>query len=262
MVSSKPRPSEEDERVSKATGTFRWAVDWLGEHLVLPGSKAKLRRHLSWAGRASARDVSSTLDAKIGYGLAGVGLGLVLMIPYGLWGLIAVVVLGACGYFLPDVLVYNAGLRRSEEIMRALPDALDLLDLCVESGLSLQAALARVAQTQPGPVAAEFARVLREMKLGRSRSEAFEALGQRTTQPDLGRFVTSIQQAEKLGIPVGAVLKEQAVAMRARRQEKAREAAQKVPVKILAPLMLCFLPGLFIIILGPAAVNAVNFFTQ
>ena len=146
--------------------------------------------------------------------------------------------------------------------MRALPDALDLLDLCVESGLSLQASLARVASTQQGPVAAEFARVLREMKLGLGRSEAFASLGERTTQPDLGRFVTSIQQAEKLGIPVGAVVKEQALAMRSRRQENAREAAQKVPVKILAPLMLCFLPGLFIIILGPAVVNAVNFFTQ
>lgn len=235
---------------------------WLSRHCALPSNEAQLRRHLGWAGKASTADLDRVLGHKLVYALAGLALGVFAGMRWGVIGWLALVPVTLVAYVIPDVLVYNAGLKRTQEILLTLPDALDLLHLCVESGLSLQAALSRVATSQQGPVASEFGRVLKEMQLGVSRADAFAALGERTSQPDLQRFVAAVQQVDRLGIPVATVLREQSSEMRAKRHARAREQAQKVPVKILAPLMLCFLPGLFIIILGPAIVNAAAFFLR
>jgi tight adherence protein C len=145
---------------------------------------------------------------------------------------------------------------------KRLPDALDLLNLCVESGLSFSAAVTQVANNQAGPVAEEFAVVLKEMQLGRSRSQALEAMAGRTRQQDVQRFVWAMLQVDKLGVPVAAVLREQAKEMRAKRYARAREQAQKVPLKILMPLMLCFLPALFVIILAPAVYSLYKVFSE
>ncbi len=145
---------------------------------------------------------------------------------------------------------------------RKLPDALDMLNLCVESGLSFQAAMSQVADNQTGPVAEEFGVALKEMQLGRSRAEALSALGGRTRAEDVRRFVSAMLQVDKIGVPVATVLREQAKEMRAKRYARARELAQKLPVKILMPLMLCLLPALFIIILGPAAYSIYQVFTE
>lgn len=241
---------------------LRRLVGDAADRLVTSGNRAQLKAHLAQAGRPDAADLRSAIDRKLIYGTAGLLLGLLVTLRFGLLGLIAIPVAIAIGYFLPDLLIYNAGLRRTQEILLTLPDALDLLDLCVESGLSLQAALAKVASTQSGPVAAEFGRVLQEMQLGVPRADAFASLSERTTQEDLQRFVGAVLQVDRLGIPVAAVLKEQSREMRAKRHSRAREQAQKVPVKILAPLLLCFLPGLFIIILGPAAITVFDLFVR
>ena len=153
-------------------------------------------------------------------------------------------------------------LKRDEEMAKRLPDALDMLNLCVESGLSFAAALGQVAANQTGAVAEEFAIALQEMQYGRSRAEALTAMAGRTKQEDVERFVSAMLQVDKLGVPVATVLREQAKEMRAKRYSRAREQAQKVPVKILMPLMLCFLPALFIIILGPAAFSIAEVFSN
>ena len=145
---------------------------------------------------------------------------------------------------------------------KRLPDALDMLNLCVESGLSFAAAVGQVAANQKGPVADEFKIALQEMQYGRSRAEALTAMAGRTKQDDIERFVSAMLQVDKLGVPVATVLREQAKEMRAKRYSRAREQAQKVPVKILMPLMLCFLPALFIIILGPAAFSIAEVFSN
>lgn len=243
-------------------GTLASAVTAVGNRVVGERNRASLREHLAWAGRPTADDLRAAVDRKIVYGALGLGLGALFGARVGGAAWLAVPVAALLGYFLPDILAYNQGLKRTEQIQLALPDALDLLDLCVESGLSMQAALARVAEHQSGPVAAEFGRVLQEMQLGLSRADAFEALARRTKQEDMHRFVAAILQVDKLGIPVAAVLKEQAVEMRKKRQSRAREQAQKVPVKILGPLLLCFLPGLFIIILGPALITVADVFLR
>jgi tight adherence protein C len=238
----------------------REALAALSRILVLPVNRRWIRRQLTRAGRVRPEDAQRVLDQKVVLAFTGLLLGALAVQAFGAAGWLMLLGALAVGYLLPDLLVYNAGLRRTEEIRLGLPDALDLLDLCVESGLSLQSAMGRVAQAQEGPVAEDFARVLQEMRLGVARSAALQSLVDRATESDLKQLVSAIMQAESLGIPIAAVLREQAREMRAKRTARAREAAQKVPVKILAPLMLCFLPGLFIIILGPAAIAVFEWF--
>ncbi len=196
------------------------------------------------------------------YLLIGVTLGVLMGYAGTGWWWLAAPGFALAGFFLPDLLIYNAGIKRDEEMRKRLPDALDLLNLCVESGLSFGAALEQVATSQKGPVAEEFAIALREMQYGRSRGQALEALAGRTRQEDVQRFVSAMLQVDKLGVPVAVVLREQAKEMRAKRFARAREQAQKVPVKILMPLMLCFLPALFVIILGPGVYNIVQVFSN
>ena len=233
----------------------------LGSWLVNERARQGLRRRLARAGRVRPEDLAAVVDRKLMYAVIGIGIGVLLGLRFGGVAWLLAVPAAIAGFFLPDLLVYNAGLKRTDEIAKGLPDALDLLNLCVESGLSLQSALRRVATHQEGPVAQEFGRVLQETQLGVSRSDAFEALAERTQQPDMERFAAAMVQVDRLGVPIASVLREQASQMRVKRQARARELAQKVPVKILGPLLLCFLPGLFIVILGPAVVNVISILT-
>lgn len=248
--------------IPDTTGWFHSAVDSLARSVVLPGNRRGLRASLVKAGRLGDEALQRVLVHKLTGAGVGAVVGILSIVRFGAWGWVIVPLAMTAGYFAPDLAAYNAGLKRTERIRLQLPDALDLLDLCVESGLSLQAGMAKVAEVQDGPVADEFARVLQEMRLGVPRADALQALAERATQNDLRQLVGAIIQAESLGIPISAVLKEQAREMRAKRSARARELAQKVPVKILAPLMLCFLPGLFIIILGPALITVVDLFLR
>jgi tight adherence protein C len=195
--------------------------------------------------------------------LAVKGLGLVVLAVLGaLSGLhspallvLFVAVGAAIGFFLPDVLLYNAGTKRQEKIRLALPDALDMLTVCVEAGLGFDAALAQVARNTAGPLAAEFARALQEMQIGKSRADALRATAERSSAPELRAFVSALVQASELGVPVAAVLREQAKEMRLKRRQHAEERAQKVPVKILFPLILCLFPGMFVVIIGPGIIR-------
>jgi tight adherence protein C len=165
---------------------------------------------------------------------------------------------GAVGFFLPDLLLYNAGLKRQAKLQQALPDALDMLTVCVEAGLGFDAALAQVARNTSGPLAAEFARVLQEMQIGNTRSQALRGMATRTTVPELRSLVASLVQAGELGVAIAEVLREQAKEMRLRRRQRAEEKAQKVSVKILFPLIVCLFPALFVIVIGPGAINIMH----
>ena len=168
-------------------------------------------------------------------------------------------ILSVCiGFFLPDILLQNRVLKRKEVIANSLPDAIDMLQMCVSAGLAFPAALSKVAETQSGPVAEEFSRVTTEVQLGRSRSEALSGMAERTQEKNVQRFVSAMQQVSTFGIPILNVLMEQAQEMRSTRRESARERGQKVPIKILAPIMLCFLPTVIIIVLGPAVITLIT----
>lgn len=230
----------------------------LGRRLTTSEQRRHLQVNLDYAGRPEATALESALRTKVLFAGSGMLIGVLFALMTGGWFWLAVPILLLAGFWLPDVLIYNAGLRRTTVIQRELPDAIELLSLCVQSGMGFQAALAQVATFQDGPVAQEFARVLREVQLGQSRQTALEALGRRSRQEDLSRFVTAVLQADRLGIAISGILTEQAAEMRAKRRDRARERAQKVPVKILLPVIVCFLPGIFIIVLGPAAVDLVQ----
>ena len=234
----------------------------LGRRLSTPKQRYRIERNVLYAGRNDPGEADDILARKAVFLIIGLLLGLLLgYAGGGIWW-VMLPILGIGAFYVPDLLIYNAGLKRDEEIAKRLPDALDMLNLCVESGLSFQAAMSQVAANQSGPVAAEFSVALQEMQLGRSRGQALESLAGRTRQQDVHRFVSAMLQVDKVGVPVATVLREQAKEMRAKRYARAREQAQKVPVKILMPLMLCLLPALFVIILGPAAYSIYQVFSE
>jgi tight adherence protein C len=162
---------------------------------------------------------------------------------------------------VPNLLIYNLGLKRQEKMQKELPDAMDMMTVCMEAGLGFDAALARVARNTKGALANEFARSLQEMQFGMSRTEALKALAARTTVPELRTLVSALVQAALLGIPVAAVMREQAADMRLKRRQRAEEKAQKVTVKILFPLIFCLLPALFIVVIGPGVLTIMKSFS-
>lgn len=270
MPAREARPSVDralatiDERYTrKATGARREAdpfqiPDWmrrLAERLSPAGVATVMQRRLDIAGNPRGWTSDRVLAVK-GLGLVALGL---LGALYGVRNpelLIVGVGLGAViGFFLPDLLLYNSGQRRQQQIPVILPDSLDMLTICVEAGLGFDAALAQVARNTKGPVAAEFSRVLQEMQIGKSRSEALRAMAERTTVPELQSFVSALVQSSEMGIPIAHVLREQAKEMRVRRRQRAEEQAQKVPVKITFPLIFCLFPALMVVILGPGVIE-------
>jgi tight adherence protein C len=224
------------------------------------GVTGTLQRRLDLAGNPARWNPDSVLAVKglglLVFGAFGVlfGLGSVgLMILYG--GLAA-----AAGFFLPDILLYNVAIKRQARIQALLPDAMDMLTVCVEAGLGFDAALGQVARNTSGPLADELARALQEMQIGASRTQALRAMVDRTTVPELRGFVSALVQATELGIAVAQVLREQAKEMRLRRRQRAEEKAQKVPIKILFPLIFCLFPGLFVAIIGPGVITIAHTF--
>ncbi|MDX8036245.1 type II secretion system F family protein [Lentzea sp. BCCO 10_0856] len=214
-----------------------------------------LQRRLDLAGNPPTWTPDRILAAKGLALLLGATLGGLLGFRSAGWLLTGLALGAAFGFFLPDLLLLNAGQKRQTLIRRALPDALDMLTVCVEAGLGFDAALAQVARNTTGPLAQECARVLQEMQIGKSRNEALRALTERTTVAELRAFVSALAQAGELGVPIASVLREQAREMRLRRRQRAEEQAQKVPVKILFPLITCLFPAMFVVIIGPGAIS-------
>src|SRR5450759_3610444 len=205
------------------------------------------------------------LDRLLGFKGAGLLLGGVLGLFYGgvsLKGLLFGALGATAGFLLPDLLVMNIGTKRQEVLRRGLADALDMLTVCVEAGQGFDGAILQVARSVEGPVAGEFARVLAEIQIGKSRGAAFSSLAARTKVPEIRTFVTALVQADRLGLPIGSVLREQSVQMRLIRRQRAEEKAAKVPVKILFPMLLCIFPALFIVIIGPGAIQMINTFSK
>jgi len=234
----------------------------LGRRFTPSDQTARLRRKLDLAGNPPGWDVDRILAYKV---LGLFGGGIFGLIVGALWkGFLPAIGLGiglaALGFFAPNLVLYQKAYDRSDQVRKDLPDALDLLTISVEAGLAFDAALAQVARNTTGPLAEEFFRVLQEMQIGKGRSEALRALGDRSDVDELRGFVTAMVQADSFGIPIANVLRVQAKEMRIKRSQRAEEAAQKVPVKILFPLIFCILPCLFIVILGPAGISIFNAF--
>jgi tight adherence protein C len=218
----------------------------------------RIRRRLDLAGNPSGWDSDRVLGLKALGALLGLILGAAVPPLLGATLLSTVAITGLAlvlGWFTPNLWIYQKGYDRSERILRELPDAMDLLTISVEAGLAFDAALAQVARNTSGPLAEEFFRVLQEMQIGTGRLDALRGLADRTDVAELKSFAGAMVQADSLGVPMARVLRVQSKEMRVKRSQRAEEKAQKVPVKILFPLIFCIMPTLFIIILGPAAMS-------
>ncbi|HWE55170.1 MAG TPA: type II secretion system F family protein [Acidimicrobiales bacterium] len=165
-----------------------------------------------------------------------------------------------CAVMAPQAWLARRVRERTTALERELPDVLDLLTIAVESGLGLEQAMEAACSNFDSAMAEEMSRTLQEMSLGLSRQDAFNNLKERSESTDLASFVVVLTQADVLGMPIGRVLRTQADEMRERRRARAREKAAKLPVKILAPLMLCIFPPLIIIVIGPAAASIAKAF--
>ena len=232
----------------------------MGRRFSPAGTIERLGRGLDRAGNPPAWSVERIFGAKALSALVGAALGLVYGGP-SLRGLFIGAVLAVAMFFLPDLLVYSAGLKRQEELRKGLADALDMLTVCVEAGQGFDASLLQVSRSTTGPIAGEFARVLAEIQIGKSRGDAFSSLSDRASAPEVRNFVSALVQADRLGLPIGRVLREQAQQMRVVRRQRGEEKAQKVTVKILFPLLFCIFPALFIVLIGPGAIRIMDSFS-
>jgi tight adherence protein C len=165
------------------------------------------------------------------------------------------------GFFGPEAWLTRKVDERRTAMQRALPDVLDLLVISVEAGLGFDSALARVVATVPGPLSEEFFRMLQETRVGVSRRDAMRHLMDRTDLDELRSFLLAMLQAEAFGVAIARVLRVQADEMRVRRRQRAQEKAFAAPVKLVFPLVFCIFPSLFIVLLGPAAIQIMDAFS-
>lgn len=172
------------------------------------------------------------------------------------------VVLFALGEVGPRIWLIRRVRFRARELITSLPGVLDLLTISVEAGLGFDQALGRIARTTKGSLGLELQQVLAEMALGRSRKDALRDMADRLHSEDIRTFVTSVIQAERMGMGMGPVLRSQSEEARRRTRQRAEERAMKAPVKILFPLIFFLFPGLFVVILGPAFLHIVSVFSH
>jgi tight adherence protein C len=175
-------------------------------------------------------------------------------------GLIILIVLifSIFGFFFPQLLLSSSINKRQKNIRRAMPDALDLLTICVEAGLGFDAAMSKVSEKWQTELSLAFARAIREIQLGKLRREALRTMAERIGIAEMTSFVAAVIQSEQLGVSLAKVLRIQSDQMRIRRRQLAEEEAHKVPIKMLIPMALLIFPSLMIVLLTPAALRLVH----
>src|SRR5687767_13965107 len=162
------------------------------------------------------------------------------------------------GFYLPHLMLTSRITRRQKEIRKAMPDALDLLTICVEAGLGFDAAMSKVSEKWDNELSLAFARTIREVQLGKVRRDALKDMAERLGIPEMTSFVAAIVQSEQLGVSMAKVLRIQSDQMRVKRRQRAEEEAHKAPIKMIIPMALLIFPSIMIIILTPAALQSMN----
>jgi len=232
-------------------------IQTVGDVISPEFTRQRLAKQLNYAGNpplwpidrvVRARMVSLVVLAVVGF----------LILP--IRPILALVAGGAIGIMLPGILIRNLAQKRQSQLQKSLPDVLDALVIGVEAGLGLDAAMAQVAEMLDGPMPSEIRRVLQEMQLGVSRSEALHDLSERSTVLEVKRLCTALVQAGELGISVSGILREHSAEQRVKRRQRAEEQAQKVAVKLLFPVLFCLFPVIFVVVIGPAVLNLLTNF--
>jgi tight adherence protein C len=218
----------------------------------------RVNRLIVLAGNPPSLTAERIVAFKIVFAIVGLVAGIAVssFLPFkGILIVMAVAVFALIGYTAPSAAVAARASKRQKEIRKVLSDTMDLLTISVEAGLGFDAALGQVVRNVPGPLSEEISRMLQEMQIGVSRTEALRHLTDRTEVPELDGFVLSMIQADKYGVGVAKVLRAQATELRQKRRQRAEETAQKVPLKLLFPMIFMVLPAMFIVILGPGIIK-------
>jgi len=217
------------------------------------------RKRLELAGNPGRMDASTFLV--LHFVSAGVFGGLVLLFSifakqYSI-GVKALAILGfaVLGYFFPDLWIQSKINSRQKSVRKAMPDALDLLTICVEAGLGFDAAMSKVNEKWDNDLSMAFGRVIREIQLGKLRREALRDMADRLGLAEMTSFVAAVIQSEMLGVSMAKVLRIQSDQMRVKRRQHAEEEAHKAPIKMIFPMGLLIFPSLMIVLLTPAALK-------
>jgi len=253
-------------------------VHWHGMHLPLRmdgGPHQPIAPGATWSPEWTVDQPAATLwyhphphgstASHVYRGLAGlfITFGLLMTITGAMspvFGLMIGLMGAAIGFIAPDFVINNR-IRSRRDLMRAdLPNVLDLLCVSVEAGLGFDQALSKLSERMEGPLVDEFSLVLHEMRIGQSRSAALKNLSERVDAPEVSQFARAIIQADQLGIALSRILRVQSQDMRVRRQLAAEEKAMKAPVKMLFPTVIFIFPSMFVVALGPAALNLMKTF--
>jgi tight adherence protein C len=216
----------------------------------------EIRRKLELAGKPYGWGPTEFLGIR---GSAGVLLATMTFLLLTLTGqylpkrFLATLVAGGLGFYVLPTLWLSSKIRsRQTEILKALPDALDLLTISVEAGLGFDAAMSKVAEKWTNELSLAFNRVIQEIQMGKLRREALRDMADRMDVSDVSSFVAAIIQADQLGVSIAKVLRIQSEQMRIRRRQRAEEKAHQAPVKMLFPMVFLIFPALFVVLLGPA----------
>jgi tight adherence protein C len=184
---------------------------------------------------------------------AAIGLLIGLLLGSILYAAIALAIGAGLGYYFPTLWLNQKVDGRRKEIQKGLPDAMDLLVIAVDAGLGFDASMARVTDKYKNALSDEFAKVLREVSLGRPRLEAMDEMGRASGVDDLHNFIQAVIQSEQFGTGIGKILRIQADEMRRKRRQRAQEQGAQATLKMMLPMVGCIFPTLWIILLGPAA---------
>ncbi len=224
--------------------------------LTPPSRLKRLESIIDRAGQPEGYSVEKMIMLKVAGATAG-GFGGIAYFAQrpGALGAFVLIIGVVGGFVVPEMLVSSRADARRDEVRQSLPDAIDQLAVTVRAGLSVDGALVRVSTTLRGPLSEELSRVVQDIQLGMARTDALKSMAVRMDIAELNYFVRALVQADSLGIPVAETLSIQAEDMRMRRRQRAEEQAMKLPVKILAPMVVCILPSLLIIVLGPAVIQ-------
>jgi len=223
-----------------------------------------VRGRLLAAGLGRTVTPTGFLAAKAAAGIGGLVLGMIFG-GAGVGGagiLLFGAMLGGVGFLAPDFVVGMRARKRRDGIRAELPDALDLLAVSVEAGLGFDGAISKLIDHMDGPLTEEFGLTLNEIRIGESRQDALKKLSERADTPEISGFTRAIIQADQLGISLGRILRVQGADSRLRRQAAAEEKAMKAPIKMLFPTVMFIFPAMFVVILGPALLNIMQYFKK
>lgn len=217
-----------------------------------------IRHQIELAGKSQTMEPVAFFGQRIALTIAmGIGAFFVFffMAKWGVVkGVVATVVGALLGYYLPVLQLQGQIKRRQENIVKSLPDALDLLTICVEAGLGFEQAMGKVYEKWDNDLAIAFGRVLQEIQLGKRRGESLRDMSRRMDVPDVTSFVAALIQAEQLGVSIAKILRIQSDQMRVKRRQRAQEKAQQAPVKMMIPMVLLIFPSIWIVLLGPSII--------